>query len=111
VVREEHCRLPCRVPGPDDVDVEAVRVLRLAARRSVEDTLPNESIEPLHGKLPPRHTAREDDRLRLQDVAAVEMHLTARSVNTSYRAGDEDLGAEPASLLQRPTRELVARHA
>ena len=61
VVREEHRRLPSRVPGPDDVDVEAVRVPRLAARRSVEDALPDESIEPLDGELPPRHTAREDD--------------------------------------------------
>ncbi len=111
VVREEHRRLPSRVPGPDDVDVEAVRVRRLAARRSVEDALSDESLEPHDGKLPPRHTAREDDRLRLQHVAAVEMHLTVRCIDTSYRAGDDDLGAEPASLLQRSTPELVARDA
>ena len=34
-----------------------------------------------------------------------------RGVDASDRPRDEDLGAEPACLLERPARQLVARHA
>ena len=47
----------------------------------------------------------------MQDVAAVEMHLTGRRVDARDRARDENLGAEPTRLLQRSTRELVAGDA
>ena len=111
VRREEQRRLAGRVAGADDVDVEAVRVRRLAARRAVEDALADEPVEALDRELPPRDAAGEDDRPRAQDVAAVEVHLARRGVDPRDRARDEDLGAEPPRLLQRAARELVARDA
>ena len=56
-------------------------------------------------------TPGEDDRPRPQDVAAVEVQLAVDRVDALDRARDEDLGAEPARLLERAARELVARHA
>ena len=47
----------------------------------------------------------------LQDVAAVEVDLVRRRVDPRDRPRDEDLGAEPARLLERSARQLVARHA
>ena len=73
--------------------------------------LPGEPVEALDREAAPRHAAREDDRLRAEDVAAVEVDVTRRRVDAGDRAGDEDLGAEPLGLLERPVRELVPGHA
>jgi hypothetical protein len=43
------------------------------------------------------------------DVTAVELHLMGRCVDSRDGSGDEDFGAEPARLLKRPARQLVAR--
>ena len=112
VRREEHRRLARRVAGADDVDVEAVRVRRLAAGGAVGDALAGEPVEALDREPPPRDAAGEDDRPRAQDVAAVEVHLARRRRRSaSIVPRDEDLGAEPPRLLQRAARQLVARHA
>src|SRR5206468_12563142 len=60
VVREEHGRLTRGVAAADDVDVVPVRGRRLAPRSAVGDALPGKPVEPVDGKLPPRHAARED---------------------------------------------------
>ena len=111
VVREEERGLACRVPRPDDVDIQPVGVRSLAARRAVGDALPDEPVEALDRQVPPRDTAGEHDRPRLQDVAAVEVQMAPGRVDPGDRPGDEDLGTEPAGLLQRPGRQLVARHS
>ena len=111
VGREEHRRLPGRVAGADDVDVEPVHVRRLAAGGAVEDALADEPVEAVDRELPPRDAAGEDDRPRAQHVAAVEVHLVRHRVDPRDRPRDEDLGAEPPRLLQRAARELVARDA
>ena len=104
-------RLAGRVASTDDVDVEAVRVRRLAACRAVGDALPGEPVEAFDREVPPGDAAGEDDRPRPQDVAAVEVHLMGCGVDPRDLPGDEDLGAEPARLLQRAARQLVARDA
>ena len=43
----------------------------------------------------------------MQHVAAVEMQLMAVGVDAGDRPRDEDLGAQPARLLQRTSGELV----
>ena len=108
---EEQRGLAGGVAGADDVDVEAVRVRRLAARRAVGDALAGEPVEAVDREPPPRHPAGEDDRPRPQHVAAVEVDLARRGVDPLDRAGDEDLRAEPARLLERAAGELVAGHA
>ena len=45
-----------------------------------------------------------------EHVAGVEMHLTRLGVDPCDRSGHEDLGTEPARLLQGTTRQLVTRH-
>src|SRR4051794_39787781 len=62
-------------------------------------------------ELPPRDAAREDDCPRLEDVAAVEVHVPVRRVDPADRARDEDLGAEPQRLLERAGREVRTGHA
>ena len=62
VGREEHRGLPGRVAGADDVDVEPVRVRRLAPGRAVRDALAGEAVEALDRQLPPRDAAGEHDR-------------------------------------------------
>ena len=84
---------------------------RFAACGAVEDPPAHEAVEPLDLELPPRDPAGEDDRPRPQDVAAIEVGLMRRGVDPRDRPCDEDLGAEPARLLERPARQLVARHA
>ena len=108
---EEDRRLTGRVAGADDVDVQAVHVRRLAARRAVADPLPGEPLEPVDRQPPPRDAAGEDDRARPEHVAAVEVELARGGVDPRDRPGDEDLGAVPPRLLQRPARELLARDA
>ena len=88
-----------------------MRARRLAARRAVGDPSPGQAVEAVDRELPPGDAAREDDRARSDDVAAVEMDLPRRGVDALDRARDEDLRAEPARLLQRAAGELVARHA
>ena len=71
-------RLPRRVARADDVDVEAVRVRRLAARGAVEDRpcparRSNPSISSCRQATPQARMIV----LRAQDVAAVEVHLRA----------------------------------
>ncbi len=108
---EEHRRLAGRVPGPEDVHVKAVGVGGLAARRAVEEPLAHEAVEALDRELAPGDPAGEDDRPRPQDVAAVEVHLVRRRIDPRDATRDQDLGAEPARLLERAARQLVARHA
>ena len=72
-----------------------------------EMPLPASRSNPSIDRLPPRDSAGEDDRPRPQDVAAVQMQLPGRGVYSRDRPGHEDLGAEPARLLQRAAGELV----
>ena len=108
---EEDRGLAGRVAGADDVDVQAVGVRGLAPRGAVEDALSGEPVEAFDRQPTPRDAAGEDDRARLQHVAGLEMDLTGLGVDSGDRSRHEDLGAEPPRLLQRTTRQLVARHA
>ena len=110
-VEKNSAACPAELPGADDVHVQAVDVRRLAARRAVGDALAGEPVEAVDRQAPPGDAAGEDDRPRAQDVAVVEVHLARRRVDPRDRPGHEDLGAEPARLLQRSARQLVARHA
>ena len=96
---EEHRCLAGRVAGADDVDVQTMRVRRLAAGRAVEDPLAGKPVEAVDREPPPGDAAREDDRARAQDVAAVEMDVQRRRVDSRDRPRDENLGAEPTRLL------------
>ena len=58
-----------------------------------------------HAKIPGTLVSR-----RLQHVAGLEMDLTGLGVDSGDRSRHEDLGPEPPRLLQRSTRQLVARH-
>src|SRR6186997_712985 len=98
VGREVHRRLAGGVAGADDVDVEAVRVRCLAPGRAVEDALPRKAIEAGNLELPPRDTARENDRAGADDVPSVEVHMACLGVDPGDRAGDEDLGSQAARL-------------
>ena len=82
-----------------------------AACSAVEDALAGEAVEALDRQVPPGDAAGENDRRRPQDVTAVEVHLMGRGVDSRDRPRDEDLGAESACLLERPAREVAARHA
>src|SRR5215813_13259146 len=84
---------------------------RIAPGRAVEDAFPRQAVEALTSQAPPRYPGGEDDRLRPQDIAAVEMHLAALRVQPRDRTRDDDLGSQPPGLLQRSARQLVARHA
>ena len=110
MAREEDRGLSGRVARADDVHVQAVRARRLAASRAVRDALPGQPVEALDRELPPRDAAGEDDRPGPHDVPAVEVHLPGRVVDARDRPRHEDLGAEPARLLQRATGELVSGH-
>ena len=72
---------------------------------------PHEPVEAVDAEAPPGDAAGEDDRAGAQHVAAVEVHVARRGVDPGDRPGDEDLRPEPAGLLQRPARQLVAGHA
>ena len=111
VVREEDRRLAGRVGRADDVDVEAVGARRVAARRAVGDAVPGEPLEALDRQVAPDDAAREDDRPRPQDVAAVQVHLVGRRVDARDRPGHQDLRAQPARLTQRAIRQFLAGHA
>ena len=80
---------------------------RLAAGGAVGDALPDEALEAVDLEAPPAHPAGEDHRARAQHLAAVEVDLAGARVESLDRARDEDLGAEPARLLERASRELV----
>src|SRR4029077_9615258 len=108
----EHPRpLARRVPGANDVDVQAVGVRCLAPRGAVEDPLPGEAVETLDLQMPPADAARQDDRARAQDVATVELHVPGGGVDARVRSRDQNLGAEPPCLSECAARKLVARHA
>ena len=64
--------------------------------------LPGEPVESVERQPPPRDPAREDDRPRPEDVAAVELHLPRLGVEPRGRPGHEDLGAEPAAPAAAP---------
>src|SRR5262249_57286518 len=96
VVGKEERRLPARVPRPDDVDIEAVRVRSFTARGAVEQALADEAVESLDRELSPRDAARENDRLRAQDVAAVQIDEPLRRGDAGDRAGDGGLGGKAA---------------
>ena len=87
-----------------------MRVGRLAARRAVGDALAGEPLEAVDVELTPRHPGREDDRLRAQHVALVEVDLARRRIDPLDGARDEDLRPEPPGLLQRAAGQLVPRH-
>ena len=111
VIREVERRLARGIARSDDVDVLAVGAARIGARGAVGDPLAGEPLEAVDLEAPPRDAAGEDDRLRLEDVAAVEVDAARRRVDPLERPGDEDLGAEALRLLQRPPRQLVAGDA
>jgi hypothetical protein len=58
-----------------------------------------------------RRHATPQARMIVRARRSVEVHLPGRGVDSLDRPGHEDLGAEPARLLQRATRKLVPRHA
>jgi hypothetical protein len=109
-VEKNSAACPAELPPPT-MWTSRPWVLRLAACRAVGDALAGEAVEPLERQPPPRDAAGQDDRPRPDDVAAVEVHLAGLGVDPRDRPRDEDLGAEPACLLQRAARELVAGDA
>jgi hypothetical protein len=111
VLREVERGLSRGVARADDVDVEPVDLRRLAARGAVRDPFACEAVEAVDVQLSPRDSAGEDDRRRAQDVAAVETHMVVDGVDVRDLPRDDDLGAEPPCLLQRPSGELVAGDA
>src|SRR6185437_3566464 len=111
VVREVQGGLAGGVARADDLHVVAVAGRRLAAGRAVGDALAGELVAALDVEPAPGDAARQDDRARPQDVAAVEVHLAGGRVDARDRPGDQYLGAEPAGLLERSAGELVARDA
>ena len=109
---EEQRRLPRRVAGADDVDVEPVRVRRLAARRAVGDALAGRAGRSRRSRGAARSTPQARMIVRARRTSPPSRCTCAgRGVDPRDRAGDEDLGAEPPRLLQRAARQLVARHA
>ena len=110
-VEKKSAAWPAELPAPTMWTSWPCVCRRLAASRAVGDPLPGEAFEALDRELPPGDAAGEDDRARSDDIAAVEVDLARRGVDALDRAGDEDLGAEPACLLQRAAGELVAGHA
>ena len=101
VAGEEQRGLTGRVAGADDVDVEPVRVGRLAAGRAVVDALADQPVDARDREVPPGHAGGEDDRARAQLVAAVEVDLSRARVDAGDRARDQDLRAQAARLLER----------
>src|SRR6185312_14036424 len=69
------------------------------------------AVHPLDGQAAPRDARGDDDRAGAQDVALVEVNLARRGVDALDRPRHEDLGSEPAGLLQRAAGELVPRDA
>ena len=108
---EEQRRLARRVAGADDVDVDAVRARTPRCARRRRRCPCRRAARSRPCELTPRHPGGEDDRPRAQHVAAVEVDLAGRRIDPLDRAGDEDLRAEPARLLQRAAGELVPRDA
>ena len=109
--REREGRLPGRVAGPDDVDVEAVRARGVAARGTVEDALAREAVGALDREPPPRDAAGEDDRPGPQHVPSVQVDVPRRPLDPRDRPRHEDLGPEPLGLRESLLRELIAGHA
>src|SRR5918998_3888476 len=99
-----------RVPGADQVDIEPVGGARFAARRSVVDTLADEPIEAIVRKTAPRHAGCKNYRPRPDGIAAIEEDLARFRVDSSDRARDQDLRPQTFCLLERATREFVARN-
>ncbi len=83
----------------------------LAAGGAVEDSFPGELVESVDLELSPRDAAREDDRPRVEDVAAVEVDPVRCGIDAGDLSRDDDLGAEPSRLQQRATRQRVAGDA
>ena len=111
-VEKNSAAWPGRVAGADDVDVEAVGVRRLAARRAVGDALAREAVEARRSTAAATTTpqARMIVCARRTSPPSRCTWRVAASIRVD-RARHEDLGAEPARLLQRAARQLVAGHA
>ena len=71
------CRLAGRVAGADQVDVEPVGGVRLAARGAIVDALADQPVETLDGETSPGDAGRQDQAARPDDVAAVEERRVA----------------------------------
>jgi hypothetical protein len=110
-VAKKRAACPAEFAGADHVDVEPVGVRRFAAGGAVGDALADEAVEALDREPAPGDPAGEDDRAGAQHVAAVQVELPAARVDAGDRAGDEDLGAEAARLLQGAAGQLVAGDA
>jgi hypothetical protein len=80
----------------------------IAACPAVRDALADERVAAVDLQAPPGDAAGEDDRPRAEHVAAVQVHLPVLRVEPGDRPRDEDLGPEPARLLERAARELLA---
>ena len=76
VLGKIHRRLARRVARSHDMDIQPVGVRRLAARRAISDAFSSQRVDPLDRQSPPRHTAREDDRPRAENVSPVERKVT-----------------------------------
>ena len=111
VGREVHGRLPRRVAGSHDVDVEAVGAARLAARRAVGDALPKRRSQPSIGSF--RHETPHARMIVRAPSTSPPSRCTCRRdrVEPVDRPGDEDLRAESLRLPQRPISQLLARDA
>src|SRR6516225_9450386 len=75
---EVKCRLPGRISGPDEMQVQPMGSVGLATGSTVIDALPNQALGTLDGDTPPCHTGCEDHRPRSDALITVEHDLHLR---------------------------------
>src|SRR6185437_15032899 len=108
MVCKEQSGLACRVPRTDEMDVCTMRGARLAARRSVIDTLADQPIDPVDFETTPRDPRRENDRSGADDVVAIEQDPPGLRIDPLDRTRNDRFRPQSFRLLERADRELLA---
>jgi len=101
---------PAECPA-DQVNIEAMRRGRFAARRTVEDALADQPVEAIDGEAAPRDPGGENDGACVDDIAAIDVHLAGLRIEPRDRARHEGLRPQSARLLQRAACKFVAGNA
>jgi hypothetical protein len=110
MIGEVQRRLPGRISGADEENVEAMHGARFAALGAVVDALADEPIKAVDRQAPPRDAGCQNDRSCAHHVAAaVESDFARRRIDAGDQARDQDFRAEPTRLLERAAGKLVAR--
>src|SRR5262249_12501593 len=111
VVGKEQRRLPGRVAGADEVDVQTAGPAGFAARGAIVDALADQPLKAGYRQAPPSDAGGQYHGACAYYLVLIQEDLVRLRLEPRHATRDDDFGPQTPCLLQRAARQLITRYS